>query len=168
MNNIILIGFMGSGKSSFGRFLGRKGYRFTDTDDMIVEREHTSINDIFTAHGEEYFRDLETKVITELVESGERGLVVSVGGGLPLRECNRELLRRLGKVIYLRADIKTLINRLSGDSVRPLLKGGNLTDRISTLMRERKSIYEDAADIILDTDNKSFDRMYNEIRKALK
>lgn len=168
MKNIILIGFMGCGKSSLGRFLGRKGYHFVDTDDIIVQKENRSINDIFATDGEAYFRELETKVLKELCEQGEKNLVISVGGGLPVKEENRELLHELGKVVYLRTTVETLVKRLSGDKKRPLLQNGNIETRIRELMEQRKDIYEDVADIILDTDNRSFEMLYAYIRKAVR
>ena len=84
------------------------------------------ISDIFSKKGEEYFRNLETECIKKLIDRYKDNIVVSVGGGLPVKDVNRKLLHTLGTVVYLKAEVSTLENRLSGDNKRPLLKGGDL------------------------------------------
>ncbi len=164
-NNIVLIGFMGSGKTTFGKWISRKHeYTFCDTDEYIENKENTTINDIFATKGEEAFRDMETEAVKEYAASLEKS-VVSVGGGLPLRKINRDILRDIGMVVYLKASEDELCKRLNKDNTRPLLKGGNLKEKIHTLMQQREDIYIDAADIIINTENKSFERMYDEILK---
>ena len=111
-DNIVLIGFMGSGKTTFGRWISRKhGYNFCDTDEYIEQKEHTTINDIFAAKGEEAFRDMETDTVREFACSLKKS-VLSVGGGLPLRKVNRELLKQVGTVVYLKASEDELCRRL--------------------------------------------------------
>lgn len=167
-DSIVLIGFMGSGKTTFGRWISRKhGYNFCDTDEYIEQKEHTTINDIFAAKGEEAFRDMETDTVREFACSLKKS-VLSVGGGLPLRKVNRELLKQVGTVVYLKASEDELCRRLRKDTTRPLLKGGNLKDKIHTLMQQREDIYIEAADIIIDTENKAFEHMYEEIIKNRK
>lgn len=162
MNNIVLIGFMGSGKTTLGQWMSQVvNLAFVDTDEYIEKKTQRRIKDIFAEEGENYFRDLETHVLREL--SGRKDTVISVGGGLPVREINRALMRELGMVVYLRASKETLIKRLSGDTTRPLLAGDNLEDKIDKLMAARKEIYLDAADIIIDTDDKSLEEIYNEL-----
>ena len=108
MNNIVLIGFMGSGKTTFGKWIARKyGYEFCDTDEYIEKKEQTTINDIFATKGEQAFRDMETETVKELAQSLDK-CVVSVGGGLPLREVNQKTLRKIGKVVYLKASEQEL------------------------------------------------------------
>ncbi|MCM1306993.1 MAG: shikimate kinase [Butyrivibrio sp.] len=167
MNNLILIGFMGSGKSSLGRYISGKGYRLVDTDGYIEDKLGRAVSDIFGVEGEEYFRELETKTLEELLEEGAGDCVIAVGGGLPLRERNRELMHRLGTVIYLRAKPSTLEFRLSGDKRRPLLQEGKLRERIDGLMSERKDIYEAAADIIIDTDGFTFEEIYGQLKERI-
>lgn len=163
MNNIVLIGFMGSGKTTFGKWIARKyGYEFCDTDEYIEKKEQTTINDIFATKGEQAFRDMETETVKELAQSLDK-CVVSVGGGLPLREVNQKTLRKIGKVVYLKASEQELCKRLRKDTSRPLLKGGNLNEKIHTLMMQREDIYMAAADIVINTENKSFEHMYEEI-----
>ena len=103
MDNLILIGFMGAGKTTVGKLLAReKGLQFVDTDDRIVAEQKQSIPDIFSKYGESFFRDLETDLLRRMKED-TRHSVISVGGGMPVREENRQLLRALGCVIYLTA-----------------------------------------------------------------
>lgn len=168
MSNIILIGFMGSGKTTFGKWLAENwNMKFCDTDELIEENEGRTINDIFGAEGEEYFRDLETEIIKKLIEEyGNRtadNAVISVGGGLPVKNVNRELMHKLGTCVYLRTSKSELVHRLKSDTTRPLLAGGNLEEKIDSLMSARKDIYESVADIILDTERMSFESMADAI-----
>lgn len=165
-NNIILIGFMGSGKTTFGRWIEKNhGMKLIDTDKLISLQEEKSINAIFAEHGEEYFRNLETECVKSLNEQNTVNTVVSVGGGLPLREVNGQELHSLGIVVYLRAKVDTLVKRLSHDKSRPLLAGGDVEAKINDLMGRRASIYEERADLIIDTDDMSFEKMYGRIKE---
>ncbi len=167
MNNIVLIGFMGSGKTSFGHWLMENvGLDFADTDEYIEQQQRRKIKDIFATDGEAYFRELETKTL-EYFTQGRCDMVLSVGGGVPVREVNRELMRQVGVVVYLRASVDTLVSRLRGDDTRPLLADSNPEERIRKLMAERKEMYLDAADIIIDTDGKSFETIYGELENKL-
>ena len=112
MNNIVLIGFMGSGKTTFGRWVSRRHDRkFYDTDEYIEKKQNTTISEIFATKGEEAFRDMETETVKELSDTLDN-CVISVGGGLVLREVNRELLRKLGTVVYLKASEEELCKSL--------------------------------------------------------
>lgn len=163
MNHVILIGFMGCGKSSVGKALAdAMGIPFVDTDGMIEEQAGRKINDIFREDGEEYFRELETSVLKQLLSAQERK-VIAVGGGLPVREINREYLKRLGTVVYLLAKVETLTGRLEGDDTRPMLRGGELKKRIETLMDARGELYGKAADVRVETDDKDFEQIVKEI-----
>ena len=160
---MILIGFMGCGKSSVGKALANAmGIPFVDTDGMIEEQAGRKINDIFREDGEEYFRELETSVLKQLLSAQERK-VIAVGGGLPVREINREYLKRLGTVVYLLAKVETLTGRLEGDDTRPMLRGGELKKRIETLMDARGELYGKAADVRVETDDKDFEQIVKEI-----
>ncbi len=166
MRNIVLIGFMGSGKSTVGRRLARSlGWTLVDSDDYIVEHEGCAITDIFRDKGEAYFRNLETTCLKEILAKYPEKLILACGGGVPIAEENRKLLRKIGTVFYLRAKPGTLENRLKGDTSRPLLAGGDLRNRIDTLLKQRGKIYLDAADIIIDTDDKQLGDVINEITK---
>lgn len=150
--NLVLIGFMGSGKTTLGVKLSyRLRMPVEDTDKLIERQEGRSVNEIFADDGEEYFRRLETELLEELGEKSG-GRIYSVGGGTPVREENRRLLKRLGKVIYLKTSPETVYERLQGDSARPLLQCPDPLGRIRQLMEERRAAYEDCADLVVDTD----------------
>lgn len=161
--NIILIGFMGSGKSTFGKWIAKhKDMEFIDTDDYIESKENMSINEIFETKGEEYFRELETSVVKEL-QAKLTNCVISVGGGLVVKPENQKLLANMGKVVYLETPKCELIKRLSSSNNRPLLKDVNLSDRIDELMEKREEIYKKAATVKVDTANRDFEDMYKDI-----
>lgn len=163
MNNIILIGFMGCGKTSVGMKLAKKlAFHFSDTDQIIEENSKRTISSIFAAEGEEFFRELETKTINEFIGNLE-DTVLSVGGGLPIQAGNAELLRQLGHVVYLKTSKETIINRLSGDTTRPLLSGDNAESKMDTLLNFRTPIYEAAAHITVTTDGRTFADIIDEI-----
>lgn len=167
MNHIILIGFMGAGKTSIGKKLAKSaGLQFADTDELIEEQSGRSISDIFAEDGEEYFRNLETEMLEQLLEKQER-MVIAVGGGLPVREKNRKLLKQLGTAVYLKADVETLVNRLQGDTSRPKLQGGDLRGKIVSLMEARESLYKDAAAIEYSTDGKTLDKVVEELSERI-
>lgn len=169
MANIILIGFMGAGKTTFGKWLAkRKSMDFLDTDEMIEKEQKTSINEIFAAQGESFFRTLETELLERLLEEGTDNVVLSAGGGLVMRECNRELVRRLGEVVYLRASVDTLCERLMGDTTRPLLAGGSLREKIEGLMEKRASVYEAVAGRSIDTDELSLEEILRKMEEGIK
>jgi shikimate dehydrogenase len=166
--NIILEGFMGCGKTTVSEILADKlGIELIDTDEVIVDTEKRSVNDIFANEGEQYFRDLETELLRTIVEDHWRETVISLGGGLPLREENRELLRRAGKVVYLRTSPETVFARIKDDTTRPLLQAGDSLVRIKELQDERREIYEQAADIIIDTDDLTPEAIACEIVRQL-
>lgn len=151
-NNIILIGFMGSGKSTVGIRLSYRLRRVVeDTDKMIEKRMKKSIAEIFATEGEEYFRTLETKMLREAIKK-KRYQIISVGGGTPIRVENRKLLKRLGTVIYLRVQATTVYERIKRDTSRPLLQTEKPLERIMELLDKRKEAYENCADIIIDVD----------------
>lgn len=165
MNHVILIGFMGCGKSSVGKMLARElSVPFVDTDAWIEEQNGRKISDIFRESGEEYFRELETRALEQLLEDEGRK-VIAVGGGLPMRPVNREYLKKLGTTVYLPAQPETLVARLQGDDTRPLLQGGELRQKILQLMSDREDIYQSAADIRISTDGKKICEITEEIRR---
>jgi shikimate kinase len=161
--NVVLCGMMGVGKTTVGRCLAQSlDLRWMDTDEYIVEK-YGEISGIFERFGEGYFRALETEVVKELVQ--EDGLVISVGGGLVLKEENIDLLKQNGKIIYLRARVETLAERLTADGTRPLLKtdGESLTEKIEKILTARAPIYESVADFTVDVDGKEPEKIVGEI-----
>lgn len=163
-DTIILIGFMGSGKTSVGKALSKKlGLPVLDTDALIVEKAGKSVKRIFAEDGQEAFRQMETGVLEEL-KGREGRYILSVGGGLPLRAENRALLRQLGRVYYLEASVEALSRRLEGDRKRPLLRGeGSLEDRIRKILTDRQPLYEEAADQVIETDSLSIAQVAEKI-----
>ncbi len=150
--NLVLIGFMGSGKTSVGLKLSYKlKMPVEDTDKLIERREGKSIRQIFEEEGEEVFRKKETELLGELADRQGR-VIYSVGGGTPVREENRKLLRQLGTVVYLQISPETVYERLKGDTTRPLLQCENPLEKIRELMESRKEAYESCADIIIAVD----------------
>lgn len=168
MGNIILIGFMGCGKSSVGKKLAdRLCYCFCDTDRVIERDNKRSISEIFETEGEEYFRELETKTVKQLIDS-VNNCIISVGGGLPIKDGNSELLKKLGTVIYLKLTKDTIIQRLEYDKTRPLLAGNDREEKIEKLLLYREPIYLSTADIIVEVDDKDFEQILDEICNKLK
>lgn len=163
MNNLILIGFMGCGKTTVGQQLaGRLKFDFLDTDKYIEEKLGRSVGRIFEEEGEDFFRSLETQTIREL--TGELNhTVVSVGGGLPVRPGNAELLKKLGTVIYLEVPKEVLAVRLENDTTRPLLSGKDSLQKMELLYHKRLPFYEAASDIKITAGNKSLQDVVNNI-----
>lgn len=156
MENIILTGYMGSGKTTVGRNIAKiKEYTFVDTDEMIEQQQRKSISEIFAADGEQAFRDMETVLLRQMLAERREHLVISTGGGMPLRAENRGLLSELGRVVYLRATPRTIYDRIKGDTTRPLLQCGNPMGRIEEMVAERGPMYEAGARIIVDVDGMS-------------
>lgn len=166
-DNIILIGFMGSGKSTTGIGLSyRLQCPVSDTDKMIEKSEGKGIPEIFAESGEAYFREKETELLQSLT-AGKARQIYSVGGGTPLREENRRLLGELGTVVWLKVSPHTVWERLQGDTSRPLLQGDDPLGRITALLGEREDLYAEAADIAVVTDGKKTAQIVEEIAAAL-
>lgn len=164
--NIVLIGFMGSGKTSIGRKLARAlSYEFIDSDNRIEEEQQKKINDIFAEQGEEAFRRMETEFLERLCQKPEP-FVLGTGGGMPMREENAALLKQLGLVVFLKAGEEELIKRLQNDTTRPLLAAGDLRNKVETLYAKRLPVYEAAADYRMETDGKTFYEMIKEIEEV--
>ena len=160
--NIILIGFMGAGKSSVSAYLNEKlGLEVIEMDQEIVEREGMSIADIFAVHGEEYFRNLETNLLIEM--QTKNNVVVSCGGGAAMRACNVVEMKKNGKVVLLTARPETIYERVKDSTERPLLNGNMNVEYIAGLMDKRRDKYEAAADIIIYTDNKDLETICEEL-----
>lgn len=146
--NIVLIGFMGTGKSEVGKELAeRLGYGFIDTDELIEEREGISISEIFDRYGEPYFRKIESEVIEEVSKKDK--VVISTGGGAVIKQENRENLNRKGIMVCLTASPQVIHERTRSYDNRPLLKTDDPYKRIEGLLKEREPYYE--ADITIDT-----------------
>ncbi len=150
-NNIVLVGYMGSGKTTFGTALAKElGMEFVDADAYIVSKIGKSIPDIFAEDGEEAFRRIETDILKDFNETLSN-TVFATGGGMPLRKENARLLRELGNVLYLMASPREIYERVKGDKNRPLLQCENPYEKICDMMKERHTIYAQCADDIVDT-----------------
>ena len=166
MGNIILIGFMGCGKTSVGKRLADTlDMDFLDTDEWIENKQNMTISDIFATKGEAAFRSMETECLKELLTREGKDFVLSVGGGLPIREENRKLLPQIGHVVYLKVSPEVVYNRVRNDKSRPLLQAPNPRGRIMDLMSARKNFYESAADSIIEADNKEFVEIIEQIKE---
>lgn len=155
--NLILAGFMGTGKSALGRQLAHRWQRpFLDTDDLVEKLAGASVADIFAEQGEEHFRALERKVIEELIPPS--GAIIACGGGLVVPAGMAELVRSKGVVITLFASVDTIIRRTANKSRRPLLKGDDPEVKIRELMKKREQAYMKAG-IAVYTDGRSLQQL---------
>ena len=167
MELIVLYGFMGAGKSTLGpRVADLRKYRFVDLDEYIEKRLCRNIPEIFEEEGEQFFRDLETATLKRMIEKQEyRRCILSLGGGTPLREENRKLLKQLGTVYYLRVTPEMVWERLRGDTTRPLLQTEDPQRTIRELLSKRDPIYMEAADVVIECSGKEQDEIVEFIRK---
>ncbi|MDD7077696.1 MAG: shikimate kinase [Lachnospiraceae bacterium] len=160
--NIFLIGFMGAGKSTVARAMKKHyGMRLIEMDEQIEYQEKMSVPKIFEVHGEPYFRKLETDLLEGL--SSQENTVVSCGGGVPMRACNVEAMRKSGKVIYLRTSPQQIYERVKTSHNRPLLEGNMNVEYISKLLSQRLPKYLEAADAVVSTDGKRVEDICKEI-----
>ena len=164
--NIILIGPMGSGKSTIGKVLAKKLNRdFMDSDHFIEQRTGVDIARIFDIEGETGFRDRESKALKTLLDQNNR--VVATGGGSVLRSENRALLRSKGYIIFLDTSVNQQLQRLRRDKKRPLLQTENPRERLENLFDARRPIYLDLADLAVKTDRKLARKLASDIINRL-
>ena len=148
--NVVVFGFMGVGKTTVGRLLSpRLGYRFVDSDTEAEREAGMRIAEVFAERGEPAFRVIERRVITRLSQGDKQ--VVALGGGAVLDPRNVEELRKSGKMVLLTASPEEIRLRTRGDISRPLLVGADKLTCIRTLLDERRDLYLDAADMVVDT-----------------
>jgi shikimate kinase len=160
--NIVLIGFMGSGKSTIGKVLSQQlEMDWIDTDIFIENKMGMSIDQIFEKYGEEDFRNIECSVIEEISETKNK--IISCGGGSVLNKENISNLKKNGKIIWLQAEVEDIYKRLKEDQSRPILKGKMKKEYISELLQERESYYLEASDMSIHTHMKDKDEIGKEI-----
>ncbi len=165
-HHIVLIGFMGTGKSTVSRELAKKTGRMEiDTDEWIAKNEKKSIPSIFREKGEEAFRQMETDCIDEL--GGMQDAIISCGGGMAIRELNVKKLQNMGTIVLLTARPETVLDRVKNSGERPLLKDKMNVEAIEELMKARKPYYEKAGQIVIATDGKSPETIADEIIQRL-
>ena len=151
-NNIVLVGFMGFGKSTVGKLAAKQlGYYFCDTDTLIEQRENATVSEIFADKGESYFRTLERDIIRELSEQSE--LVISTGGGAVMNPENTDNLRKTGFVVSLDITPEAVLKRLEKDTTRPLLMRDDKATAVAELIAQRKPFYTAAAHCVLSAEN---------------
>lgn len=152
--NIVLVGLMGSGKSTVGRLAAQSlGFGFADTDHLIAESAGMSIPDIFAIEGEGGFRKRETEALLSLV--GQQGMIIATGGGIVTVPGNMPLLRQLGFVVWLNASPGTLHQRTAHGHDRPLLRNADPAGTLRKLYEERRPLYESVCDMKITTDELS-------------
>jgi shikimate kinase len=166
IRNIVLIGFMGAGKTQVGKSLAEALHRpFVDTDKLVEDTVGATIETIFETLGEEKFRDLETDTIKSL--SNIKGEVIATGGGAIAKEENARLLKHDGFVVYLYARPDILFHRIAGATGRPLADKMKGQDDMEVLLAQRDPLYRQAADLIVDTSDKTIDMVEHEIFQAI-
>jgi shikimate kinase len=153
-SNIILIGFMGTGKTCVGKELQKlSGYNFIDTDALIEELEETTISELFSNKGEKYFRDAETHICEKLIDYNK--MIISTGGGIIISEQNKMLLKNTGNIFLLTASPQEILKRLGTNRSRPILNVDNPREKIEELLEARQKHYEISADFSIDTNENS-------------
>lgn len=164
VDNVILVGFMGAGKSSVGRILARRlGRCFVETDEMITATEGRSIPEIFAEKGEAHFRMLEDEVVRLLAL--KRGDVIATGGGLPCAEGRLEALRSIGTVVWLGGDFPTLYDRALRGGDRPMLHGK--TREQAEMLYEGRKVFYARADLVVETGGLNPDQVAAHVAAAL-
>ena len=164
--NIILTGFMGVGKTSVGTGLAKDvGYQFVDTDMLIEADQKMSVTEIFATKGEPFFRQVESRVIGEVLQRESQ--VVSTGGGAVLRDSNREAFKKAGFVVCLTARPEVIFERVRHETHRPLLRTEDPLAKIGELLESRAPFYAQA-DAVIDTSEKSVEAVITEIKERIR
>ena len=164
--NIILTGFMGVGKTSVGTRLARDlGFTFVDTDELIEADQKTSITEIFSSFGEPYFRDVESRIIGQVL--ADEGQVVSTGGGAVIRDENRRTFKERGITICLTARPEAVYERIRHETQRPLLQVPDPLAKIRELLASREPFYRQA-DLVIDTSDRPVDAVITEIKQRVR
>ena len=160
--NIFLIGFMGAGKSTIARTLQRElGFPLVEMDERIVQEQGMSINDIFAQYGEAHFREIESQLVVDLGK--QEPSIVSCGGGVVVRPENTQNMKKSGRIVLLKASPETIFEWVKNSTDRPILNGHMNVEYIAELMEKRRVLYEEAADITIQTDGKTREQICEEI-----
>lgn len=165
--HVVLVGMMGSGKSTVARRLGAElGWGFVDLDEELERRGGGTVSEQFATTGEAAFRQHESQVLAEVLGS-ETPLVVATGGGVVVTPANLDVLAERAVVVWLRARLETLVDRLGDGAGRPLLENGDPRRVLHRLDEDRRGVYERAADAIVDVDERSPDEVVDEVQRVI-
>ena len=168
MNHIVIIGFMGSGKTKVGKRLAKDfNLPFIDVDRIVSKKMNLTMKEIFERFGEPFYRALETTVIKALIDDPEQK-VISLGAGLPMQEQNAKYIKKLGTVVYLKGSYATLKKRLENSSNNPLIEGEDKEDKIKKLLKQRDPVYAKFADVEMVTGDKPFEELIAQLEEKLK
>ncbi|MBI4078733.1 MAG: shikimate kinase [Candidatus Levybacteria bacterium] len=152
--NIMLIGMRGSGKTTVGKILAKILKKdFIETDKLIGEKAKMSIPKIIEKHGWDFFRNIESEVVQEVAEKDN--IVIATGGGVVVSPKNIALLKKSGKLFWLTVSVPTLLKRIGNDKNRPSLTGKLRKEDMEVTLQERQKLYENAADVVVDTEHVS-------------
>jgi len=164
--NIIIVGAMGSGKSTVGKLLAKKlDKKYIDTDLEIEVRNNCDISNFFEKYGETLFREKESEILDSLTDINNH--IISTGGGIILKEENINLLKKIGLIVFLDIDLKAQIKRVKHRKHRPLLKRDDLYTQLKELKKDRDPIYNSISDYIIDVSNKDKNAVVEEIYNKL-
>lgn len=168
MNHIVIIGFMGSGKTRVGKRLSKDfGIPFVDIDKVVTKKMNMSVKEIFDRFGEPFYRALETTAIKSLIDDKEQK-IISLGSGLPVQEQNQKYIGQLGTVVYLKGSFATLKKRLENGNGDPLIEGDDREEKIRKLLKQRDPVYARFADIEMITGDKPFEELIVQLEEKLK
>lgn len=167
MKNIIMVGYMGCGKTSVGKKISiLEGIKFIDSDKAIEKIHNETIPKIFETKGEKVFREYETEYLRSLKDENET-YVLSCGGGIVTTKENIPILKELGTVIFLETEAETILKRLEDDHSRPLLKGGDKREKIKNMLEIRTPMYMEAAELVVKTDGHGVKEIAEEVIKLM-
>ena len=159
---IFFIGMMGSGKTTLAKKLSElMNKSYVDLDDLIELKENMSVSEIFSKYGEDYFRKIENITLRSIGNSE----IISCGGGIIINKNNRKFLKKNGFTIYLKTSLPILVKRLKGKNRRPLLDNNDLQETLDRIYHKRRKLYKDTADLIIETDGKSLNRIASIIQE---
>jgi len=151
LNNIFIIGMMGAGKSTIGKLLSNNmKISFVDTDEEVEKHFNMPINNIFDKYGEERFREIESLILEKSTDS-----IVACGGGIVLKKKNRDFIKENGKCLLLLSNINVLADRLSSENNRPLINDGIIENQLEQIWKQRKDLYYNLADQVVEINDKS-------------
>ena len=170
--NIILVGHIGSGKTSVGKKLAKIiNSDFVDIDDLIsnlhskLKKEKLSVQDIFKKYGEEYFRTLEKKAVKKVIHM--KNCIISTGGGTLEDKENAEILKKNGKIIFLEVDIDILAERARNQPSRPIFKGIEPITALKKMNEKRTPIFKQFSEVIIDASSNSVDETLSRVMEVI-